>query len=185
MVRVALTALFAIAAATCSAIAAELRVAVEGLRAGGGIVLIGLYDTSEAFERAIALSDKEGFLNDPQRVAGIALRTGSEPKQSIRIENLDPGRYAVIAFHDANANGRLDKNFWGVPKEPYGFSNDAQGFLGPPRFEDAAIDVGEGSANTTIALVYHVPGEAGRPSPYGEEGAPTEKPLNPVAAGDR
>lgn len=185
MVRVVLAALFAIAAATCPAIAAELRVAVEGLRPGGGTVLIGLYDTRDAFERAIALSDKEGFLNDPQRVAGIALRAGSEPKQSVRIENLAPGRYAVITFHDENGNGRLDKNFWGVPKEPYGFSNDAQGFLGPPRFEDAAIDVGEAPANTTIALVYHVPGEAGQASPYAGEGASTAKPLNPVAAGDR
>jgi hypothetical protein len=45
--------------------------------------------------------------------------------------NVQPGRYAAIAFHDENGNGKPDKNFLGVPTEPYGFSNNVQGFLGP------------------------------------------------------
>jgi len=38
------------------------------------VILIGLYDSAESFDRAIGLSDKEGFLNDPTRVVGAALR---------------------------------------------------------------------------------------------------------------
>ena len=69
--------------------------------------------------------------------------------------NLAPGRYAAIAFHDENGNGKLDKNFLGVPTEPYGFSNNVQGFLGPPTFDAAALDIGDGNAAIRITLVYH------------------------------
>jgi len=32
------------------------------------------------------------------------------------------GSYAIVAIHDENANGKLDKNVLGVPKEGYGAS---------------------------------------------------------------
>jgi uncharacterized protein (DUF2141 family) len=69
--------------------------------------------------------------------------------------NLEPGRYAAVAFHDENGNGKLDKNFLGVPAEPYGFSNNAQGFLGAPTFGDAAMVLGGGDSAIRIALIYH------------------------------
>ena len=68
--------------------------------------------------------------------------------------NLEPGRYAAIAFHDENGNGEFDTSFIGVPTEPYGFSNDAQGFLGPPTFDAAAVVIGNGNKAIRIKLVY-------------------------------
>jgi uncharacterized protein (DUF2141 family) len=49
------------------------------------------------------------------------------------------GTYAASAFHDADDDGDLDTNFLGVPKEAYGFSNDARARLGRPDFADAAF----------------------------------------------
>jgi uncharacterized protein (DUF2141 family) len=43
--------------------------------------------------------------------------------QSVVFTNLEPGTYAIIAFHDENDNGKLDENGWGVPTEGYAFSN--------------------------------------------------------------
>jgi uncharacterized protein (DUF2141 family) len=45
------------------------------------------------------------------------------------------------AFADVNGNAKLDKNIIGLPTERYGFSNDAQGRMGPPSFDAAAIPV--------------------------------------------
>jgi uncharacterized protein (DUF2141 family) len=53
-------------------------------------------------------------------------------------------------YQDENANGQLDRNFIGIPKENYGFSRDAAGKFGPPGFDDAAIDVGD---EVTVAKV--------------------------------
>jgi uncharacterized protein (DUF2141 family) len=47
------------------------------------------------------------------------------------------GEYAVAAFLDMNGNGKQDRNFLGIPKEPYGFSNDARGTVGPAKWRDA------------------------------------------------
>jgi uncharacterized protein (DUF2141 family) len=55
--------------------------------------------------------------------------------------NLVPGKYALAVFHDLNENDVLDKNFFGIPKEPYGFSNDFRPKFSPPSFSDCAFDV--------------------------------------------
>ncbi len=49
------------------------------------------------------------------------------------------GKYVVAAFYDKDSNKRLNANFVGLPSEPYGFSKDARGTLGPPKYEDAEI----------------------------------------------
>jgi uncharacterized protein (DUF2141 family) len=133
----------------------ELRVTVEGIRSAQGTVLIGLYDSPASFGKAVEVSAKEAFLIDPDRFAAVALRANAALKSAVVFSNLEPGRYAAIAFHDENGNGKLDKNFLGVPTEPYGFSNNVQGFLGPPTFEDAAMALGDSNEAVRITLVYH------------------------------
>ena len=81
------------------------------------------------------------------------MRNKTEPGVSKVFSNVQPGRYAAIAFHAENGNGKLDKNFLGVPTEPYGFSNNVQGFLGPPTFDDAAMALGDSSEAIGITLV--------------------------------
>jgi uncharacterized protein (DUF2141 family) len=171
-------------ATVAPALADGLHITIDGLRSAKGTVLIGLYDSKASFDRAIELSDKDGFLNDPQRVAGVALRASAALKGGVVFENLDPGRYAVILLHDEDGNGRLDKNFWGVPIEPYGFSNDAQGFLGPPSFKDAAFDLNGASKSLTIALVHHAQGVASLRGSYLDEDSAV-KPVSPASVGAR
>src|SRR5688572_2803911 len=153
LMRAVLAVLLALFAPAINA--SELRITVEGIRSPQGTILIGLYDSLESFTRAIELSDKDGFLNDPNRFAAVALRANAAMKSAVVLTNLDPGRYAIILFHDENGNGKLDKNGLGVPTEPYGFSNNVQGFLGPPAFEEAIMEVNVGDKAVHIALIYH------------------------------
>ena len=64
---------------------------------------------------------------------------------------LPDGTYAIGIFVDANYNNEMDRNFFGVPKEQYGFSNDAKGSFGPPSFKDASFTV-SGDMKLTINL---------------------------------
>lgn len=66
--------------------------------------------------------------------------------------DLPPGRYAVMAYHDRDADGRLDTLPIGLPTEPYGFSNNARGAFGPPPFSAAAFEVVAQGARQTIRL---------------------------------
>jgi uncharacterized protein (DUF2141 family) len=133
--------------------ASELRVVIEGVRSDAGTIMVGLYDSSEGFVAAIKHSTEAGLLNDKGRRVGMALRAVAGV-ESIVFADLPPRRYAVIVFHDENDNGRLDENGWGVPTEGYGFSNNAQGFLGAPSFAAAEITLGEKNQSIAISLIY-------------------------------
>lgn len=65
---------------------------------------------------------------------------------------LPPGRYAVMAYHDRNANGRLDTLPIGLPTEPYGFSNNSRGAFGPAAWSSAVFSLGEDGAQQVIRL---------------------------------
>ena len=60
---------------------------------------------------------------------------------------LEEGIYAYKVFIDNNNNNKFDFNFFGFPKEQYGFSNDVIGILGPPTFKEASFNL---NSNTTI-----------------------------------
>ncbi len=53
---------------------------------------------------------------------------------------IPPGTYAIGVYIDENENGKLDTNFFGIPKEQYGFSNNTKAF-GIPKFEAAAFAI--------------------------------------------
>ena len=55
-------------------------------------------------------------------------------------EGLAPGKYAARAYQDLNDDGEMNANMFGMPVEPYGFSNDARGQFGPPSFDDQLFD---------------------------------------------
>jgi len=56
-------------------------------------------------------------------------------------EGIPKGTYAVSIYHDENDNGKMDSNFIGIPKEDYACSNDAKGFMGPPKWKDAKFEL--------------------------------------------
>lgn len=170
----------ALGAVTAPALAGELRVDIDGLRAPKGAVLIGLYDSAQSFDRAIELAGQSGYRNDPQRVAGAALRVDGGTKASIAFGSLAPGQYAVIVFHDEDGDGRLNKNVLGMPTEPYGFSNAARGFLSAPSFKDAAVAFD--GTDLTVAISLSQPQEGVGSSSGTESGT---KSLNRDAGGGR
>lgn len=133
--------------------AGGLNLTVAGVRSDDGALMIGLYDNAAGFDRSIANAANTGLLSDKARLVGVTMRArvGS---QGIGFLQLPPGRYAVIVFHDENDNGILDTNFLGIPKEGYGFSNNASGFFSAPAFSAAAVTVGAADENVTIAPSY-------------------------------
>ena len=122
----------------------ELTVRVDNIKEAGEIH-IAIYDSAEALEAD--RGEKGGA------APGITQGTIEmvEPGSVTYRYELPPGTYAIGIFHDANLNNRLDNYFFGVPREQYGFSNNARGFMGPPAFEDAAFLV-EGKTEISISL---------------------------------
>jgi uncharacterized protein (DUF2141 family) len=115
--------------------AADLTIEVQGARSAQGSVAGALYASGT------------GWLKPHQAVQGQFVPAAD--KTILLFRGLPPGRYAVSVYHDENGNGKLDTNPVGMPLEPAGFSRDAQGRMGPPAFDDAALEV---QADTAITL---------------------------------
>ncbi len=111
------------------AAAPSLRVEITGLHSDKGTV------------RCLVFDRAEGFPKDPGRARMSASAKIEGDHATCVFSGLAPGKYAVSFIHDENDNLKLDTNFFGVPKEGYGFGNDAQGSMGPPPFEKAVIDL--------------------------------------------
>jgi len=113
-------------------IAAQSSITVEiiNLKNNEGHVIVALLDKHE---------------ND---VMDISARI-SDQKCTVRFKDVKPDEYAIRFFHDENQNEELDTNFIGIPKEGFGFSNDAMGKFGPKKFEEWLFDV---SGDTEIQI---------------------------------
>ena len=114
-----------------------LTVVVDGIESSNGKIMLAVYDSA-------------GFLKQPLYFGMAQVEDGQE-EVTIVIENLAPGQYAVSVFHDENDNNQLDTGAFGMPLEPYGFSNNAKGKMGPPSFQDCMIPVEE---DTEINITF-------------------------------
>lgn len=75
---------------------------------------------------------KETFLKKPLAAFRVDVK---EKVLSIPCQGLPAGTYAISLFQDENGNRKLDTGIFGIPKEKYGFSNDAEGVMGPPSYD--------------------------------------------------
>lgn len=94
--------------------------------------------------------DADTFLDENAYFKNVEIDSQGNATVSGTIE-LPSGTYAMAIFQDLNANGEMDSNLVGIPREPFGFSNNAKGNFGPPSWVDAKIVIDE-SAEVSIDL---------------------------------
>lgn len=121
---------------------AILNIKVAGIREAAGDLLVSIYDDATAFP------------DDASKSAYVVKVPVKYSEMYIHVSNLPPGDYAIAVLHDKNSNGKMDKNALGMPKEDFGFSNDAMGTFGPPSFDRAKIHVIAPSTDTVINLKH-------------------------------
>ena len=127
----------AIHAAPAATLALEVG---DGIRAGEPL-LVAVYDSEANWMQKAAQSVRA---QAPADLAKPGVHT-------VTINDLPPGRYAVMAYVDRNGNGKLDRGMFGRPTEPYGFSNGG-GAFGAPDFSDAAFEVAGDGASVRVPL---------------------------------
>ena len=106
---------------------ANLTVVITDLNNDKGEVRIALCNSKENYDSA-----------NPFMKASAKIQNNTA---TFTFEEVPFGTYAVKFYHDENMNGKLDRNYFGMPKEDYGFSNNATGNFGPASFEDAKFEI--------------------------------------------
>ena len=114
--------------------AATLIVKVNNIEKKGEMHL-AIYDDADVFENDNG--EKGGAAKGIAQGVIKEVKTGSV---TYKFE-LPEGTYAIGIFVDTNYNNKMDRNLLGVPKEQFGFSNNAKGNFGPPSFVDASFTI--------------------------------------------
>lgn len=104
----------------------NLTVEMSGFKSDDGRVKVGLYNSEGTFLNTTFKSLASDIHNHTATVT---------------FEGIENGEYAVSIYHDENNNGKLDTGFMGIPNEDYASSNNAKGFMGPPKYADAKFQI--------------------------------------------
>ena len=118
----------------------DLTVEVTDLENNDGVLQYGLYNNSDKFP----------IVGETLKMVRVKTSSAST---TYTFKNLPKGNYAVAIYQDENNNDNCDKNFLGVPIEPYAFSNDVRPKLSAPSFKDCSFMLDK-SKTVKIKLVY-------------------------------
>ena len=119
-----------------------LNVVASGMRSSRGQLAVTLYtDTPRKF-----LAHRGAIW-----VARVNATAGST---SACLFLPQTGVYALVLYHDENANQKFDRSGIGLPAEGYGFSNNPATFVGLPSFRSVRLNVPRSGLTTRITMKY-------------------------------
>jgi len=132
-----------------------------------GFLLLLLFQTTEVYNVNLTISNikeedgnlviavfdnEEDFMNKEKIIKYLPVTSASETM--VTQFSLPKGAYSIAVFHDTNGNKELDKNYIGIPKEAFGFSNKSFGLFGPPDFDDTKFEVRQPNETVLVKLVH-------------------------------
>jgi uncharacterized protein (DUF2141 family) len=118
----------------------KLTVNISGFPSSEGVAMVALHNSERSYQ-----GEEAGAL-DKKMVPVVNQKT------QVVFGNLAFGSYGVSLYHDENANGKLDTNAMGIPKEAYGFSNNARSFFGKPGYKDVMFQMNSAEKKITIEI---------------------------------
>ncbi len=113
--------------ATAQADGQTLRIELKGIEHEQGEIRVALFANAKSFRKA-----DQAFASHQE--------PAKKGTMTLTFEEVPAGQYAVMVYHDENANGKLDLRFGMFPTEGYGLSNNPK-VMGPPSFEDSEFTV--------------------------------------------
>ena len=93
-------------------------------------VVISNFDNNQGKAYVALYNSEANFLNKGFEATFTNIENNS---CTITFKAVPNGIYAISMFHDENDNNKMDTAVFGIPKEDYGCSNNATGFMGPPK----------------------------------------------------
>lgn len=106
-----------------------LTVVIEGINQLGGNIGVLVFNSPRGWPEGLDL----------------ALRDVVVPAQpgtlTVRVPDLPSGSYGVAVAHDVNKNRKLDKNFFGKPKEQWALSNNPHATIKAPPFSKSQFSL--------------------------------------------
>lgn len=117
----------------------KLTVKISGLESDKGQFIVSVWPGEQAWK-------------DKQPIGRFPVPIVNGGAEWVR-ENLASGDYAVTVYHDKNSNAKMDRHWYGPPKEKGAASNGAKAqTFGPPKWEDMKFELS--GAEQTIEIKF-------------------------------
>jgi uncharacterized protein (DUF2141 family) len=124
--------------------AGTLRVRVTGARNTKGKIGVTLFQNAQGFPDDTSKAIRQQSVEiDPNTMSA-----------QVTFKDVPQGTWAVSVLHDENGNGKMDKNFVGMPKEGYGASNNPKKKKRAPSFDEAKFSLNASEQTVEIYLIY-------------------------------
>lgn len=117
----------------------KLSIKISNIQSKGKILYVGIYRAGDEFPEF-------------NKYWKNSKATTTSNEMTIEFD-VPYGDYAVAVSHDLNGNGKLDKNLFGYPKEPFGFSNNYKPKLSSSNFSDCKFSYTQQSNSIMIKLI--------------------------------
>lgn len=106
----------------------QLTIEVQNIESLKGEIIIGVFNS------------ETGFLKEEFAIKNYIIHI-DEATETIVINDLPKGDYAISLYHDENSDNSCNLNFLGIPKEGYGFSNNFKPRFSAPDFADCKFSL--------------------------------------------
>lgn len=120
----------------------SLTLRVDGFRNRNGVIGCAVFKSPNGWPE-----------NDDQAYTRKAIPITAN-NAVLTFPDVPPGRYGIACLHDENANHHLDRNFFRVPKEGFGFANNPRVMFSEPSWRSASIEVTCPATRVDIHLIY-------------------------------
>lgn len=117
-----------------------LTVTINNIKTMEGSLKVGLY------------TNNGRFLEEGQTFQNISVEVENDSETFV-FKNVPKGVYAISLYHDENSNGTCDRNLFGIPKEPYAFSNNFKPKFSAPTFADCQFELSS-NKSLNIELIH-------------------------------
>jgi uncharacterized protein (DUF2141 family) len=129
---------------TSAATGNGLDVQFSNLKNPTGKVCISLFSGPKGFPKGGSDSDLAMSRCEPVTNGSV----------SFLIPDLKSGDYAISTYHDANGDGKMNKNAFGMPEEGFGFSQNPSIGFSAPSFDDTKFKVSGPKTSVNIQMKY-------------------------------
>lgn len=109
---------------------------------------------NRGWARVVLYNSPDKYLSQFGFCAADSAQVGADGAVDITLHNLPFGNYAGSFYQDENWNHVIDRNFAGLPTEPYGFSNSVRAKWSVPSFQSVSFDFEKLVAEQRVRLAY-------------------------------
>ena len=119
-----------------------LKIIFTALKDTKAVIMIGVYRKQDGFPG-----------NEKGAFKGYTISPDGKNSVNFSITDLEYGEYAIAIYQDKNADKKLNTGMFGIPKEPYAFSNNFKPKFSGPKYDDCKFTYSADKTELSIAML--------------------------------